>query len=138
MDDSSLFVEVLHYNLPVPQVEWVYDFTDSSTSTRSTVLGPASPRCPPAAAGGTEWSDTTSDYGYSLHNNPAEHLYAHIPDLVHSDHLYHTVEQTAQPAIGNMMEVMLPSGEIVPATLVRNNKTGRVIPLVAASPAPGE
>ena len=28
--------------------------------------------------------------------------------------------------------------EIVPATLVRNNKTGRVIPLVAASPAPGE
>ena len=33
---------------------------------------------------------------------------------------------------------MLPSGDIVPATLVRNNKTGRVIPLVSVSPAPGE
>ena len=32
---------------------------------------------------------------------------------------------------------MLPSGDIVPATLVRNNKTGRVIPLVSVSPAPG-
>ena len=35
------------------------------------------------------------------------------------------------------VEVMLPSGEIVPATLVRNNKTGRVIPLVSVSPGPG-
>ena len=33
---------------------------------------------------------------------------------------------------------MLPSGDIVPATLVRNNKTGRVIPLVSVSPAPGK
>ena len=33
---------------------------------------------------------------------------------------------------------MLPSGDIVPATLVRNNKTGRVIPLVSVSPAPGD
>jgi len=137
------------------QVEWLYDFTDSSTSTRSTVLGSASPRSGVVAGGGgggggaggsggtpqvsgvvAEWSD--SDYGgYSLHNNPAEHLYAHIPDLVNSDHLYHTLDQTPQTSVGNMLEVMLPSGEIVPATLVRNNKTGRVIPLVSVSPAPG-
>ena len=32
---------------------------------------------------------------------------------------------------------MLPSGDIVPATLVRNHKTGRVIPLVSVSPTPG-
>ena len=51
-----------------------------------------------------EWSD--SDYGgYSLHNNPAEHLYAHIPDLVNSDHLYHTLDQTPQTSVGNMLEV---------------------------------
>ena len=39
--------------------------------------------------------------------------------------------------IHSHVEVMLPSGEIVPATLVRNNKTGRVIPLVSVSPGPG-
>ena len=102
-------------------MEWVYDFTDSSTSTRSTVLGSASPRSGVGGGGGggggaggsggapqvsgvvAEWSD--SDYGYSLHNNPAEHLYAHIPDLVNSDHLYHTLDQTPQTSVGNMLEV---------------------------------
>jgi len=126
------------------QMEWVYDYTDSSTSTRSTVLGSGSPRSNPAAVSGpvmnTEWSDN-SDYGYNIHSNPSEHLYAHIPDLVNADHLYHTVEQPQQNQIqsntGNYLEVMLPSGDIVPATLVRNNKTGRVIPLVSVSPAPG-
>lgn len=124
------------------QMEWVYDYTDSSTSTRSTAIGSGSPRSNPAVAVmNTEWSD--SDYGYNIHSNPTDHLYAHIPDLVNSDHLYHTVEhqqQLQQPQhhdVGNVLEVMLPSGDIVPATLVRNNKTGRVIPLVSVSPAPG-
>lgn len=122
------------------QMEWVYDYTDSSTSTRSTAIGSGSPRSNPAiAVMNTEWSD--SDYGYNIHSNPADHLYAHIPDLVNPDHLYHTVEQQhqqpQQQALGNVLEVMLPSGDIVPATLVRNNKTGRVIPLVSVSPAPG-
>ena len=59
---------------------------------------------PPVSGVVAEWSD--SDYGgYSLHNNPAEHLYAHIPDLVNSDHLYHTLDQTPQTSVGNMLEV---------------------------------
>lgn len=128
------------------QMEWVYDYTDSSTSTRSTGIGSGSPRSNPAVAVmNTEWSDN-SEYGYTIHSNPAEHLYAHIPDLVNADHLYHTVEshpphsqqqEDQQHVVGNVLEVMLPSGDIVPATLVRNNKTGRVIPLVSVSPAPG-
>ena len=48
------------------------------------------------------------------------------------------VENVLRWLIHSHVEVMLPSGEIVPATLVRNNKTGRVIPLVSVSPAPGK
>ena len=88
-------------------MEWVYDFTDSSTSTRSTVAGPGSPRCGPGPSGGRDWSDTGSQYGYSLHNNPAEHLYAHIPDLVHPDHLYHTVDHQDHQDRGDMLEVSI-------------------------------
>lgn len=39
----------------------------------------------------------------------SDHLYAHIPDLVNPDHLYHTVEQQhqqpQQQALGNVLEV---------------------------------
>ena len=41
----------------------------------------------------------------------SEHLYAHIPDLVNSDHLYQTVQpqqhqqQAQQHAVGNILEV---------------------------------
>ena len=41
----------------------------------------------------------------------SDHLYAHIPDLVNPDHLYHTVEhqqqhqQQQQHDVGNVLEV---------------------------------
>merc|ERR1712025_1356151 len=115
------------------QMEWVYDYTDSSTSTRSTGIGSGSPRSNPAVAVmNTEWLDN-SEYGYTIHSNPADHLYHTVES--HPPHSQQQKDQ--QHVVGNVLEVMLPSGDIVPATLVRNNKTGRVIPLVSVSPAPG-
>ena len=65
-----------------------------------------------------QWSDT-SDYGY-----------AHIHGGGHGDHLYHTLDPVhAQAGVGGMLEVMLPGGQVVHATLVRNN-TGKIIPMV--------
>ena len=64
-----------------------------------------------------QWSDN-SEYG--------THLYSHIP----GDHLYHTLGPVHDHAgEGDILEVMLPGGEIVPATLVRH-ATGKIIPLV--------
>ena len=64
-----------------------------------------------------QWSDN-SEYG--------THLYSHIP----VDHLYHNLDPVHDHVgEGDMLEVMLPGGEIVATTLVRH-ATGKIIPLV--------
>jgi hypothetical protein len=131
-----------------PAGEWHYDsvgqtYTDSSTSTHSTMAGSGSPRSNvvevgdirpvmnSANCGGLmnpleQWSDT-SDCGYGIQNN-TEHVYSHIP----GDHLYHTLDPVhGQAGEGVILEVMLPGGQVVPATLVRH-ATGKIIPLVHA------
>ena len=135
---------ILHKPIPAHRVinhgpagEWPYDSvgqtsTDSSASTHSTMAGSGSPRSnvveggdmrPVKNYGGMmnpleQWSDT-SDYGY-----------AHIHGGGHGDHLYHTLDPVhAQAGVGGMLEVMLPGGQVVHATLVRNN-TGKIIPMV--------
>jgi hypothetical protein len=47
------------------------------------------------------------------------------------DPIYHTLEPGNEddPSAAATIEVMLPSGQLVPATLVRN-ATGRIVPLV--------
>jgi hypothetical protein len=47
------------------------------------------------------------------------------------DPIYHTLEPGSEddPNAAATIEVMLPSGQLVPATLVRN-ATGRIVPLV--------
>jgi len=123
-----------------PGGSWCYDSagqvsTDSSTSTHSTTAWSVSPRSVvvgrgdtrnvmnSAIQGGTmnpldQWSDT-SDYGYK------EHLYE-CAGGGDGDPLYHTLDPVHE---GDMLEVMLPGGQVVPATLVRH-ASGRVIPLV--------
>ena len=52
------------------------------------------------------------------------------PDNYDCDHLYQTLDPVHYHAgQGDMLEVMLPGGQIVPATLVRH-ATGKIIPLV--------
>eukprot|EP00092_Neocalanus_flemingeri_P041674 GFUD01045391.1.p1 GENE.GFUD01045391.1~~GFUD01045391.1.p1 ORF type:complete len:1363 (-),score=340.88 GFUD01045391.1:56-4144(-) len=136
-----------------PAGDWLYGSagqtpTDSSTSTHSTMAGAGRPRSNvgdggnmysvmnSASHGGRrnpleQWSDT-SDCGYGIQNNQ-EHLYAQIPharDSPGGDHLYHTLDPVhAQAGVGGMLEVMLPGGQVVSATLVRNT-AGKIIPLV--------
>ena len=58
--------------------------------------------------------------------NPLEQL----SDSYDSDHLYQTLEPVHHHVSeGDMLEVMLPGGEVVAATLVRQ-ATGKIIPLV--------
>jgi hypothetical protein len=45
------------------------------------------------------------------------------------DPIYHTLEPGSDETNAATIEVMLPSGQLVPATLVRN-ATGRIVPLV--------
>lgn len=119
---------------------------NSSTSTRSTIMG-GSPRnfngdnnaqnnnlmqlvANPVAP---EWSDPSSDSVYSWQ----EHTYHTISHgqptaSVGGDNVYHTLEQQGGEAVGSV-DVMLPNGRLVPATLFRN-ASGKVVPLVLTDP----
>lgn len=141
-----------------------HNSTDSSTSTRSTTAGSGSPRSNAGEPGSNktdynmsqmnsphvnglvnpmdqfsnndQWSDM-SDCGYGpnqrdhTYQSIAEHAGASVP----VDHIYHTLEPGLGRfnAVGNL-QVMLPGGQLVPATLVRN-ATGKMIPMVQVSPA---
>ena len=136
--------------------EWPYDAVvtsnDSSTSTRSTIMG-GSPRT--MAEGGTPAHHTVQLVTNPMEALPAgdgeyytwgrdEHTYQSIPLGAGgvggggSDHIYHSLEQQQQqqPPRRDQQEplgcvdVMLPDGRLVPATLVRNQRTGKVVPLV--------
>jgi hypothetical protein len=72
-------------------------------------------------------------------NTPAsEHTYQSICEVLSSgseqpQHIYHTLEpsggQLQYDTLGKL-DVMLPNGQFVPATLVRNPTNGRIVPLV--------
>ena len=110
-------------------VEWHYDsvgqtYTDSSTSTHSTMPGSGSPR-----------SDVLQVRpGISCDNHAGViNPLAQWSDTYDCDHLYQTLEPVHDHVSeGDMLEVMLPGGEVVAATLVRH-ATGKIIPLVLAS-----
>jgi hypothetical protein len=60
-------------------------------------------------------------------------LCSHILSIAGQDPIYHTLEPGGGDSVaggGATIEVMLPSGQLVPATLVRNAGTGRIVPLV--------
>ena len=72
---------------------------DSSTTTYSTIPTSASPRV----------------VNRAVFVNPLDHM----SDTYDSDHLYQTLDPVHhQPDEGDMLEVMLPGGQVVPATLV--------------------
>ena len=50
-----------------------------------------------------------------------------------SEHIYHSLDQQQQqqhPEELGSVDVMLPDGRLVPATLVRSGRTGKVVPVV--------
>ena len=109
----------------------------SSTSTRSTTLAK------PALAGGPSAMSTEATGGRfnPLQQHPTEDAYQSVVN----EHIYHTLEPPVAAEMANTggaamvdgtvydslckLDVMLPNGQMVPATLVRN-ASGRVIPLV--------
>jgi hypothetical protein len=107
-------------------VEWHYDsvgqtYIDSSASTHSTMPGSASPR--------SHVLQTRPGIRHTGVINPLEQW----SDIYDCDHLYQTLDPVHHHAgEGDMLEVMLPGGEVVAATLVRH-PTGKIIPLVLAS-----
>ena len=132
---------------------WQYDdglllttSNDSSqASTRSTIAG-GSPRTVVTTSGQTSGSSATNSEPVQVVANPLDNLndqdyqavhHSHIDHNKLSEHIYHTLDQEEGylgPQMGNYntlgkLDVMLPNGQMVPATLVRNH-SGRVIPLV--------
>ena len=121
---------------------------NSSTSTRSTIMG-GSPRNNNNA---TNTVDPGTDSVYSWQ----EHTYQSIPNQhnltsrKHDDPIYHTLSDArsggttgttrGQTAALGCVDVILPNGQMVPATLVRN-QGGKIIPVVLDSvisnPSPG-
>jgi hypothetical protein len=107
-------------------VEWHYDsvgqtYNDSSASTHSTMPGSASPR--------SDELQVRPGISHTGVINPLEQW----PDIYDCDHLYQTLDPVHDHVSeGDMLEVMLPGGEVVAATLVRH-PTGKIIPLVLAS-----
>ena len=101
-----------------------------------------------------QWSDR-SDSAYSWQDHTYQTIGANHPGLrrglLHSQqqqhdpqqqqHIYHTLE-SEEGKYDNLgsLDVMLPNGQMVPATLVRN-ASGRIVPLVQMSrsncPTPG-
>ena len=109
--DNQAFWNNLRFHLP----DKSYDY-DSSTTTYSTIPT-TSPRMVTRTGQG------------SVIVNPLDQL----SDTYESDHLYQTLDPVHHHADeGDMLEVMLPGGQVVPATLVRH-ASGRVIPLVMSS-----
>ena len=106
--DNQAFWNKLRFYLP----DKSYDY-DSSTTTYSTIPT-TSPRMVTRTGQG------------SVIVNPLDQL----SDTYDSDHLYQTLDPVHHHADeGDMLEVMLPGGQVVPATLVRH-ASGRVMPLV--------
>ena len=121
---------------------WNYDGllhsnNSSSTSTRSTI------------AGGIRGGPSSPRSNVQLVSNPMseddrQHLYQSVCQPQSQEHIYHTLEpphldQQQQQQIQTLdgaeydtlgrLDVMLPNGQMVPATLVRS-VGGRIIPLV--------
>ena len=96
--------------------EWQYD---SSASTRSTIMG-GSPRtlADVSAAVGAPVANS------HILNNPLESWEDYSSGY---EHTYQTIPGSAD--IGGVVDVMLPNGRLVPATLVRNHQ-GKLVPLV--------
>ena len=89
-------------------------------------------------AGSDQWSDDSASYSWH------DHTYQAVPHQQHrnqqqlpqgGESIYHTLDpETHQRCIEGIdavgsLDVMLPNGQLVPATLVRNN-TGRIVPIV--------
>lgn len=135
----------------------------SATSTRSTVTGGgASPRTL-SSSDASSSSKCDTNHLAQLHSNPLEHLgQDHWSDksesayswqdhtyqtigaqlgprrgglVHHQQHIYHTLDQE-EGKYDNLgsLDVMLPNGQMVPATLVRSG-SGRIVPLVQMSQA---
>ena len=123
---------------------WNYDgllhSNNSSTSTRSTIAGgmrggPSSPR------------SNVQLVTNPMSDNDHQHMYQSVCQPQSQEHIYHTLEpphmdhqqqQQIQTLDGSeydtlgRLDVMLPNGQMVPATLVRS-AGGRIIPLVDVS-----
>ena len=118
-------ITALHTPVPVHRVvEWHYGvdgetYADSSTYTYSTMAGSGSPR---SIVGVRNTRPVVNSDGGLM--NPLEQF----SDSYDSDHLYQTLDPVHHHE-GDMLEVMLPGGEVVAATLVRK-ATGKMIPLV--------
>ena len=150
------FWNKLRYYLPDPRLakhrsgggdnnlsgdDWTYDAVitsndSSAASTRSTIMG-GSPRTlvtndqqqhPHQQHQAVQlvsnpldqWGSDHSDSAYSWHQDHQQHIYQTLDDSSSSSPVHHL----------GIVDVMLPNGRMVPATLVRNAANGSVVPLV--------
>eukprot|EP00095_Tigriopus_kingsejongensis_P011078 maker-scaffold23_size669530-snap-gene-5.24 protein:Tk11078 transcript:maker-scaffold23_size669530-snap-gene-5.24-mRNA-1 annotation:"toll " len=122
----------------------VINSNDSSTSTRSTIMG-GSPREQTNNGGSASvpvqvlanpmmldhWAPSEgSESAYSWN----DHTYQTIPhpSKEHTRQTYHNLDDSEN--LGSV-DVMLPNGQMVPATLVRN-ATGKIVPVVQVETVP--
>ena len=131
IDKATLQTPVPNYRV----VEWHYGvdgemYAESVTTTYSTITGSVSPRSmvgvnrPQYMLGANNIPPVINSEGRLT--NPLEQLSASYD----SDQIFQTLEPVHHHASeGDMLEVMLPGGEVVSATLVRQ-ATGKIIPLV--------
>ena len=84
-----------------------------------------------------QWSDDSTSY--SWHDHTYQTVSQHQQQQQAGGHIYNTLDaETHQRRFGGIdavgsLDVMLPNGQLVPATLVRNN-AGRIVPIVQVDP----
>ena len=91
-----------------------------------------------ATTASDQWSDDSASYSWQDHTYqsvPVQKQLQHQQHQVGGSHIYHTLDPESHQryieginTVGSL-DVMLPNGQLVPATLVRNN-TGRIVPIV--------
>ena len=90
-----------------------------------------------------QWSDDSASYSWHDHTYQSVPQQQQQPVPGGGGHIYHTLDPDTHQrclegidAVGSL-DVMLPNGQLVPATLVRNN-TGRIVPIVQVNSSSSE